>query len=227
MHHSNYSHSLILCSWISARHLSSQFRSSFIVVRSIMLLQILLALAVNAEARINSPLLRRAGYPYSVATFNNYAAQGNTNCGPTAGMSSSIDLHLFVHIHFAALMLKVSDQCRSIRYIRSCGIRCLSRYFWRQMQWQHQFIKLQRAKSNRWHRPNLPDNELWEVLQSDQSRRYSCQRGRWWHREFRHSPDYRFLSPDEPPELLQDRHGCEPKMRGPEYQPIGHRPECV
>ena len=74
--------------------------NSGLIHRTIMLLHILLALALNTEARINSPLLRRASYPYSVATFNNYAAQSNTNCGPMAGRSHfseplSIGLHSF------------------------------------------------------------------------------------------------------------------------------------
>ena len=69
-----------------------------LVLHSIMLLQILLALALSTEARIDSPLQRRDGYPNGVATFNNYAAQGNTNCGPMAGRSifsetPSPDLH--------------------------------------------------------------------------------------------------------------------------------------
>ncbi|KAL2041111.1 hypothetical protein N7G274_006055 [Stereocaulon virgatum] len=47
--------------------------------------QVFFTLTAIAAARTHSPLSRRASYGNGVATFNNYAAQSNTNCGPMAG----------------------------------------------------------------------------------------------------------------------------------------------
>lgn len=48
----------------------------------------LAAAAASHPTHHTHPVTKRTTYPNGIATFNNFAAQGNTNCGPTSGMTS-------------------------------------------------------------------------------------------------------------------------------------------
>ena len=55
-----------------------------------MLLALIVALTVNAASshptHHTHSLIKRTSYPNGIATFNNFVAQGNTNCGPSSGV---------------------------------------------------------------------------------------------------------------------------------------------
>ena len=147
--------------------------------RSKMLLAWVVALTATVAAHPSHhphPLAKRA--MTGVATFNNYAAQGNTNCGKATGACS---LYLIPQICWAApfcIIRKVShsDQRRSIWHLWSCGIRHLSRYLWWNLLRKHRHVKMRRTESSTWlPSPWLPQDKLREVLQSDEQRRYGRQ----------------------------------------------------
>lgn len=51
-----------------------------------MLFTVLFALAITTAGQPTNTLSKRASYPNGIATFNNYAVQSSTICGPKAGM---------------------------------------------------------------------------------------------------------------------------------------------
>ena len=85
-----------------------------------MLVPILFVLALTAAGQPTHSFGKRSTYPNGIATFNNFAAQGNTVCGPKSGKKFSALRRTLLTLILKLLLGDYSDLCRSTWYIWRC-----------------------------------------------------------------------------------------------------------